>query len=90
MNGFYIEHPRQKEIDEMINLVNSLNMNMHGDVIKLMNDQIYNLLVVSPPSFRINVPLDGINEIFPIGIDLDEICKKVGDEYYEIFSNQME
>lgn len=26
MNGFYIEHPRQKEIDEMIKLVNSLNM----------------------------------------------------------------
>lgn len=60
----YIEHPRQKEIDEMIKLVNSLNMNMYGDVIKLMNDQIYNLLVVSPPSIRINVPLDGMNEIF--------------------------
>lgn len=76
----YIEHPRQKEIDEMIKLVNSLNMNMYGDVIKLMNDQIYNLLVVSPPSIRINVPLDGMNEIFPIGIEIDEINKKVGDD----------
>ena len=86
----YIEHPRQKEIDEMIKLVNSLAINSHGDIIKLMNDQIYNLLVVSPPSFRINVPLDDLNEIFPIGIEFDEINKKVGDEYYEIFSNQME
>lgn len=86
----YIEHPRQKEIDEMIELVNSLTINSHGDIIKLMNDQIYNLLVVSPPSFRINVPLDDLNEIFPIGIEFDEINKKVGDEYYEIFSNQME
>lgn len=86
----YIEHPRQKEIDEMIKLVNSLTINSHGDIIKLMNDQIYNLLVVSPPSFRINVPLDDLNEIFPIGIEFDEINKKVGDEYYEIFSNQME
>ena len=81
----YIEHPRQKEIDEMIELVNSLTINSHGDIIKLMNDQIYNLLVVSPPSFRINVPLDDLNEIFPIGIEFDEINKKVGDEYYEIF-----
>ena len=86
----YIEHPRQKEIDEMIELVNSLTINSHGDIIKLMNDQIYNLLVVSPPSFRINVPLDDLNEIVPIGIEFDEINKKVGDEYYEIFSNQME
>ena len=86
----YIEHPRQKEIDEMIKLVNSLAINSNGDIIKLMSDQIYNLLVVSPPSFRINVPLDDLNEIFPIGIEFDKINKKVGDEYYEIFSNQME
>lgn len=44
----YIEHPQKKEIDEMIKLVNSLNTNMYSDVIKLMNNQIYNLLVVSP------------------------------------------
>lgn len=42
--SIYIKHPRQKEIDEIKTMLSSLNMDMHSNIIKHTEDQIYDLL----------------------------------------------